>query len=274
MVFFKYFIHRFNNKLSKLLFSAFGIYVFRSKEFNAIYPLPKFFQLWSYLNAEQQSRILPYLNQTYSQNSQDLLAIALNQKNEPGFFVEFGACDGILYSNTYLLEKYLGWKGIVAEPARIWHEKLKQNRLCSIETRCIYESSKKFVDFKEVQKVSQQIAPQISGISNIGSKDWTEKLRKNNSISYSVETISLLDLLQEYSAPPVIDFISIDTEGSEYEILKSFNFEKYKFNLMVIEHNYGIYREKIYNLLIKNGYTRFLAQISGVDDFYIPIENL
>lgn len=273
MKFPKYFLERFFHKISKLFFTFFGLYLFRSKDFNGIYPLPKFFQLWSYLNTDQQSKILPFLNLTCSQNSQDLLAIAMTQKNKTGYFVEFGACDGILYSNTLLLEKYLGWHGIVAEPGRIWHKDLKKNRSCIVETRCIFESSNQRIKFDEVQKVSQQIAPQISGISDVGSGDWTAKFRKLNSISYEVETISLVDLLNEYSAPSIIDFISIDTEGSEFEILKNFDFEKYRFNLLVVEHNYGKNREKIFQLMTSNGYERFLSEISGVDDFYVRRAN-
>ena len=259
-----------SNKLSYLLKRFFNIYFFRSTVFNNVYPLPDFFTLWNYLTVEQQNRISGYLNFSYAQGFQDLLALALYEGKNEGYFVEFGACDGILYSNTYLLENKLNWNGIVSEPARIWHEALQKNRNCTIETKCVWKKSGEIILFDEVQKIDQQIAPQISSVSNLKNNDWAGKIRSKNSIKYSVETISLLDLLQKNSAPRTIDFLSIDTEGSEFLILENFDFEKYNFGLISVEHNYTKNRSKIYNLLKKKGYQRILKNISGADDFYVP----
>ena len=77
------------------------------------------------------------------------------------------------------------------------------------------------------------------------------------------------DLLEKYSAPSIIDYLSIDTEGSEYDILNAFDFQKYKFRVITCEHNFTPMREKIYDLLIKKGYKRKLSNISRVDDWYV-----
>jgi hypothetical protein len=71
---------------------------------------------------------------------------------------------------------------------------------------------------------------------------------------YFVDTISLIDPLSEYGAPHEIDYLSIDTEGSEYEILEAFDFEKFHIKIITCEHNYTTNRENIYSLLAKNGY--------------------
>ena len=76
-------------------------------------------------------------------------------------------------------------------------------------------------------------------------------------------------MLETYQAPKTIDYLSIDTEGSEYEILKAFDFDKYKFRVITCEHNFTSMREKIYDLLISKGYQRKLTSISRVDDWYI-----
>ena len=55
---------------------------------------------------------------------------------------------------------------------------------------------------------------------------------------YAVETVTLLNLLAEHSAPKLIHYFSIDTEGSEFEILKDFNFERYRFDFLSVEYNY------------------------------------
>ena len=67
----------------------------------------------------------------------------------------------------------------------------------------------------------------------------------------------------------MIDYLSIDTEGSEFEILNSFDFSKFKFRIITCEHNYTPMREKIFELLTKNGYTRVFKEISFNDDWYV-----
>ncbi|MBT8545252.1 FkbM family methyltransferase [Polynucleobacter paneuropaeus] len=84
-----------------------------------------------------------------------------------------------------------------------------------------------------------------------------------------MKTISLADLLIKHNAPKVIDYLSIDTEGSEYEILSHFDFESHQINIITIEHNYTEMREKIYNLLVSKGYKRKYLGLSKWDDWYV-----
>jgi hypothetical protein len=79
----------------------------------------------------------------------------------------------------------------------------------------------------------------------------------------------LQDLLVENNAPNLIDYFSIDTEGSEFDILNAFDFSKFTFKCITVEHNYHeVVRENIYQLLINNGYQRVLEHISAHDDWY------
>ncbi|MEL6721375.1 MAG: hypothetical protein AAFP82_21930 [Bacteroidota bacterium] len=76
----------------------------------------------------QKTKLLQLLPSSKAQLKQDLFVLSqLNFKKE-GYFVEFGATDGVQLSNTYLLEKSFAWKGILAEPARCWQEQLQQNK--------------------------------------------------------------------------------------------------------------------------------------------------
>ena len=84
-----------------------------------------------------------------------------------------------------------------------------------------------------------------------------------------VKTISLEDMLKKHNAPQKIDYISIDTEGSEYEIIKNFNFNNYDIKVITCEHNYMPERNKIYELLLKNGYERKFSNFSEYDDWYV-----
>ena len=71
------------------------------------------------------------------------------------------------------------------------------------------------------------------------------------------------------NAPKIIDYLSIDTEGSEYEILKNFDFESYSFRVITVEHNHTDNRELVKVLLTSNGYKRVHEAISDFDDWYI-----
>src|SRR5882672_11135855 len=91
------------------------------------------------------------LEGTTSQNFQDLFALFKLKEKKRGYFVEFGAGDGIDSSNTYLLETKYEWNGIVAEPAKIRHDDLRKNRSCAIEFRCVWSKSGETVVFNEAR---------------------------------------------------------------------------------------------------------------------------
>ena len=71
------------------------------------------------------TRMASYSN---AQLLQDLWVLYELQEKRNGYFVEFGACDGVSLSNTLLLEKTYAWQGALAEPARAWHAALQRNR--------------------------------------------------------------------------------------------------------------------------------------------------
>jgi FkbM family methyltransferase len=203
--------------------------------------------------------------QSNSQLNQDLFVLILKNFKTNGIFVEFGICDGIFLSNSFILEKKYNWSGVVCEPLKSFQTKLSQNRNCFIDHRAVYSSSNLTVEFREISGNEE-----LSGICSSFLEDNHEITRNENYISYNVETISLTDLLDDYNIPVSIDFISIDTEGSEFDILSNFNFDKYDVDIFTVEHNYiHSKREEIKNLMEKNHYTRILTDISQWDDWYV-----
>jgi len=201
-----------------------------------------------------------------SQLGQDVLALSVKGSSQPGFFVEFGATNGFDLSNTHMLETKFGWDGILSEPARQWQKSLKANRKCSIDSRCVYSVSGESVSFTEAK------FGELSTISGYGHGDSVSSAREV-AAAYEVETVSLIDLLKMYGAPSHIDFLSIDTEGSEFEILRSFDFDSYKFGLICVEHNYTPNRVKIFELLSASGYERIFEHLSDFDDWYVQRTN-
>lgn len=203
-------------------------------------------------------------NQSKAQLKQDIFVLLQTGLKRDGFFVEFGATNGVDLSNTYLLEKEFGWKGILAEPAIVWHEDLKQNRNASLEFDCVWSESGKILNFNIVDDA------EFSTISHFNDRDEHSAKRKHGT-SYEVNTISLFDLLERHNAPQKIDYLSIDTEGSEFEILNNFDFNSYDISVITCEHNYTQDRKKIYELLKSKGYERKFTGLSLWDDWYVKV---
>jgi FkbM family methyltransferase len=179
------------------------------------------------------------------------------------YFVEFGATDGKTSSNSYLLEQKYGWSGILAEPNPIWHEKLHKNRSCNITEKCVFSKSGETLEFLMTD------AADLATIKGFG-RDDEFKAEREKAKTISVETISLYDMLDEYGAPEVIDFMSVDTEGSEYGILNAFfqKNDKYEVRCITVEHNFTM-RDKLFELMTANGYKRKFMEISRWDDFFV-----
>lgn len=197
-----------------------------------------------------------------AQLAQDLFVLDYLKQKRNGFFVEFGATDGQYLSNTFLLEKEFGWTGILAEPAKAWRDRLHKNRDCIIDHRCVWSKSDEVLTFNETRE------GELSTVDLFVDADWHAGKRNEKTI-YKVETISLNNLLSEYNAPFEIDYLSIDTEGSEFEILNAFDFSKYRIKIITVEHNFTPARQDLNKLLTSNGFKRVFETISQFDDWYI-----
>ncbi len=204
----------------------------------------------------------PLISNSSSQLQQDLFALVANNFKRKGFFVEIGASDGVLLSNTLLLETKYGWNGILVEPGLNWQLDLSKNRNCVVDFRCAWSKSGVKLPFSEA------VDPGFSTLSNFTHSDHHANSRRGSK-HYEVDSVSLNDLLEEYDAPKEIDYLSIDTEGSELEILSALNFGVYKFKAITVEHNFTNRRGELYELLSSNGYKRVLMEHSGWDDWYL-----
>jgi FkbM family methyltransferase len=186
---------------------------------------------------------------SYSQLNQDLNVIKFYNNKENGFFIEAGACDGLKLSNTYLLETKYKWKGICCEPIPGYFKHLVVNRPNSqCFNEALYNQTGLTITF--------DIANNSRMLSGISEHIDQHKSRVDvNKSTINVQTISLLDILKKANAPSFIEYMSLDTEGSELEILKNFNFEQYTFGLIDVEHNYiEPRRSEIKKLLLSKGY--------------------
>lgn len=195
-----------------------------------------------------------------SQLGQDLWVLARSSYKRGGFFVEFGATDGVLLSNSYMLERDFDWNGICAEPNPQMYAKLKENRRCTVSDACIGPTTG-----EEVRFVAADVYGGIEKWAFEDSHaDKRDAYRRAGNVS-TMTTISLNDLLLKLGAPRSIDYLSIDTEGSEFEILSTFPFSEWNVRLITVEHNFAANREPIRTLLEGFGYRRSECEF---DDFY------
>ena len=176
-----------------------------------------------------------------------------NIKN--GFYVEAGAYDGILQSNTKFLEDEYGWCGILIEPSPLIFEQLKINRPDNINiNKCLV--SNKYNNTK------------ISGAFDNGPMSSVNNIRNiENAKIISVECDTLENIFNSLNIEN-IDFMSIDTEGYEFEVLEGLNINKYRPTYLLIE----IYindKNKIFNFLEKNNYI-FLENITNYNIYDNP----
>jgi len=209
------------------------------------------------------SYVLRHHDKAYGQRFQDLFALFVLSEKRDGYFVEIGACDGLDLSNTLLLEKSYGWRGIVSEAAHVWHGALTRNRSAKVDTRYVWSQTGHRLEFAEAT------LPELSTQLLLADRDFNAKGRVLIK-RYQVETISLNDLLSDHGAPAELDYLSIDTEGSEPQILRALDFTRYRPRIITVEHNYrSPDREELGTLLQSWGYIRVFDMMSAWDDWYI-----
>lgn len=225
------------------------------------------YELSALIDPQYLGQYFDSLAASKSQLRQDLFVLSELGFKQGGYFVEFGATDGVKLSNTHLLETKFNWDGILAEPARTWHSSLKSNRSAAIETDCVWHTTGERLLFNEVHDRLHD--GELSTIDRFSNSDQHRSARAQANTKYEVTTISLGDMLGKHGAPRQIDYLSIDTEGSEFEILESFDFDDYDIKIIKCEHNYTEIREKVHALLSKKGYSRKLSDYSLFEDWYV-----
>ena len=174
---------------------------------------------------------------------------------ENGFFIECGANDGVDQSNTWYFEKNLNWSGILVEPLKKQFWELKKNR------------SKKNKFFNLALCSSENENTLLIEDDDLKSKSCIENNKKINSNIKSVNSITLTRILDEISAPNLIDFFSLDVEGFEDQVIKGINFNKYNFKYFLIETE----NDEVINFLTNKNY--ILLKKLSYHDLLFKYEN-
>lgn len=246
-----------------------GITVTRRKTFNELVSdrlklerTKNFLIFQSALTLDAAKKSLQLFSESKSENFQDIFVLLILCEKEEGFFVEFGATDGISGSNTHLLEKKFNWRGGLAEPARCWHASLKRSRSAEISHKLVWKKCGDTLRFRETVDAG------FSTIETLVASD-KHSARRDAANVYNVQTISLNQLLLDFKAPDLLDYMSIDTEGSELDILESFDFKRHRPLILTVEHNYRPDRSRLVELMTLQGYVRAPISVSKYDDWFV-----
>lgn len=178
--------------------------------------------------------------QYYSQSGQDRYANeTFFHDKKGGVFVDIGAYDGIHISNTYFFEEELGWTGVCIEPIPEIFEKLLANRRCACVQGCISDEAG--------EKTFLRVSGYPEMLSGLTEKyDPAHLVRIQEDIlryggaceEMTVPCFSFNQLMEKHGISH-IDFLSVDTEGGEFDILSSIDYEKYSIDVITVEDNYS-----------------------------------
>lgn len=193
-----------------------------------------------------------------SQKKQDRWVIftALPFKRH-GYFVDLAAADGITHSNSYALEKLFGWKGICIEPNPHFYAKLKEKRNCIADNSVVSDS----VEVVEFRIDNAQLGGIVANDTDNSAQVRGEELKNATIISMTTDTLT--SILDRHNAPGIMDYLSLDVEGSEERVLKNFDFNKYRFQCITIERP----TPALNSVLADNGYI-FVKNYRD-DTFYV-----
>jgi FkbM family methyltransferase len=192
---------------------------------------------------------------------------------DKGFFIEAGANDGYSQSNTYFLEKKRRWSGILVEGIPELFEKARKQRNKSVVHNCALVSSE-FPD----STVTMHYANLMSVVEDsLKTKEEQNRHIKagldvqhlENSYSVTVPARTLESVLDEYSNLPDIDFLSLDVEGYELDVLKGINMARYRPKYILVEARFF---EEVNSFLEFHSY-EMIEKLTYHDYLYRPMQS-
>jgi FkbM family methyltransferase len=244
--------------------------------------------MWEdYQKVERFKNIENYVgekNKYYSQYNQDRnLENAIFKGYKNGVFVDVGAYDGVDINNTLYFETTNNWRGINIEPIEKVYKRLNSNRKKSINIKAVISDEEELIEYvifnNELEMLSG-IKKNYSDLQNIRVDSEMKSLQEELKTTQLIKTKRLETILDEYNILN-INYLSIDVEGSELNVVKSINFEKVLIDVIGFENNimcttnenfkldeYNRGRE-IVNFLKKNGFLELQANCQGWGDIFM-----
>ncbi len=163
---------------------------------------------------------------------QDSWVIETLREKREGYFVEFGGHDGIKHSNTLALETLFNWNGLLVEPDPDLYDIMIAARPdCQHDNRCVSNVEDHEVRFSK--------GGEWGGQCSFLPPAWQREAQDRKTPEIWVGTVRLSTLLRHHHAPAIVDYLSVDTEGSELAILREYfnGFQPCKFRCLTVEYH-------------------------------------
>lgn len=169
-------------------------------------------------------------------NKLDLRLIDAIQPKRGGYFVELGANDGIMQSNTFKLQRHFGWTGLLIEPSPIRFAECVSNRAFGIRpaVRCAacvpFDFQSRFVEIEYADLMSVAKGLILSDQQALEHADRGQVFLADPALrhTYCAVARTLSSILDEVSAPPSFDLLCLDVEGNELAVLQGLDMWKYR----------------------------------------------
>lgn len=184
-----------------------------------------------------------------------------------GYFVELGANDGVTQSNSLYFERHRNWRGLLVEPTPHNFLKCRKNRAPRSTVYCAacvsFDYHQKFViiAYANLMSIPLNLASDIQD-AHAHAQLGQQFLKKDESLfEFGAIAKTLDSLLIDASAPKLIDFLSLDVEGAELEVLQGVNHQVFRFKYILVEcRDFG----RLNNYLEKQDY-HFVEKLSEQD---------
>jgi Methyltransferase FkbM domain len=199
-----------------------------------------------YGKSDHLERMLPAGLEWFSQARQDEAVVTFLKGKRNGYFVDLASNDATVLSNTYSLEKKYGWSGLCIEPNPMYWANLTY-RDCQVVAAVVGNQRMEEVHFR----FDNGDHGGITGEQFDNGKNF-----KNRAMPKY--TVTLKEILQRFDAPKQIDYLSLDVEGAEEFIMKSFPLQEYSISLMTVERP----KDSLRALLEKHGF-KYLKRLSS-----------
>jgi hypothetical protein len=214
------------------------------------------------MNPELGPIFIKHRNTGVGSSESFFISKGYHMQTQNKFFLELGASNGIIQSNTKTLEDKFGWSGILIEGNDVLFNDLKLTRPnCILSNSVVYNA-----DDKEVMFDERCYKEDIPNSEYLGNSKINEK---KNIFSTKKKTKTLKTVLQENSCSRTIGFMVVDVEDSFLEVLQGMDFKSFFVEFISVE--IGLHKNMVdaFNLLLSNNFVLIGSNNAGPDFYFI-----